>query len=198
MVTDHMHTGIRSLMRAPSRRDLLRGLAAAGLGLGAARLPDLAAAKKKRKRKHKKKDRKPRPNAFGCFNVGAVCKSAEQCCSGICEGKKDKRQCRAHDTGTCNQQDPGMCEVGNIFDALCNGGLECGCFRTTGGSDVCAALFNVSQCADCQKDADCLALGFPPGTSCAPIGGEFACKEICIGGMACMQPCGSEPPPPPP
>lgn len=181
------------MTNGPSRRDVLRGLAGVGLGLGTRRLPDLAEAKKKGKRK--KKSKKPRPNAFGCLDVGAACASEEQCCSGICEGKKGKRKCRAHDVGTCDQADPGICEAGNIFQALCNG-KDCGCFRTTGGSNVCAGLFDVSECADCKKDADCLALGFPPGTACAPISGDMVCEGICEGGMACMPPCGTEPPEP--
>jgi hypothetical protein len=88
----------RSLTSVPSRRDVLRGLVGAGLGLGAARLPAVVAAKKKRKKKVK-------PNAFGCLNVDAACKNADQCCSGICEGKK----CRAHGIGTCDQKMPGAC-----------------------------------------------------------------------------------------
>jgi hypothetical protein len=185
----------RTVTRLPSRRDVLRGLAGAGPGLGIARLPDLVAAKKKHKRK--KNEKQPKPNAFGCFNVGAACKTEEQCCSGICEGKKGKRQCRAHGTGTCDQQDPGICEAGSPLLAICNGG-ECLCFRTTGGSKYCADAGFVrthNQCADCQKDADCLALGFPAGSACAPIGGDFACAETCGGGTACVIPCGAKPPP---
>jgi hypothetical protein len=194
MIEHRIPTLPRALTSLPSRRDVLRGLAAAGFGLGIARWPSATEARKKRKNKPKK----AKLNAFGCFNVGAPCKTAEQCCSGLCEGKKEKRQCRAHDLGTCNQKNPGVCEIGNILDALCNGKGNCACFRTTGGSDVCAALFDVSQCADCKKDADCLALGFPAGTSCAPVGGEFACEDICEFGMACMVPCGTEFTPPPP
>jgi hypothetical protein len=40
----------RSLASAPSRRDVLRGLAGMGLGLGMARWPSTAETKKKRKR----------------------------------------------------------------------------------------------------------------------------------------------------
>jgi hypothetical protein len=187
----------RTLTSLPSRRNVLRGLAGSGLGLGIARWQPTANAKKKHK--HKKKPKKAKPNAFGCFDVGDPCKSADQCCSGICEGKKGKRKCRAHDDGTCDQKSQGVCEAGNPLLVLCNGKSDCVCFRTTGGSNVCAALFGetLSQCADCQKDADCLALGYPPGTTCAPITGDYACADICEGGMACMLPCGTALPEPP-
>jgi hypothetical protein len=77
-----------------SRRSLLGATLAAAAGWLSANSTE---AKKKRKRK--KKDKKPKPNEYGCFEVGDTCKTAGQCCSGICEGKK----CRAHGTGTCQQ-----------------------------------------------------------------------------------------------
>lgn len=173
----------RAVRSIPSRRDVLRGLAGAGLGLGIARLPDLAEAKKKRKRKHKKKEKKVRPNEFGCFEVGDPCRSEADCCSGICEGKKGKLTCRAHDTGTCKQD-------GQLVP--CNNRTTCGCLHTTAGSDICSELFvpGGSACAACQRDADCLALGFPPGSACglSPI--------PCESGMACFVPCGTVLPPP--
>ncbi|MGH2617078.1 MAG: hypothetical protein ACRDJC_17740, partial [Thermomicrobiales bacterium] len=92
----------RTLTSLPSRRDVLRGLFGAGLGLAAIRLPNVAAAKKKRR-----KVKKARPNAFGCLEVGDPCKTADQCCSGICQGKKpkkgkkDKSKCIAHNVGEC-------------------------------------------------------------------------------------------------
>jgi hypothetical protein len=165
----------QSLISIPSRRHLLRGLAGAGLGLGVARLPGSAEAKKK----GKKKPRKGRPNAFGCLEVGDPCRNAAQCCSGICKGKKGVRRCRAHDTGTCKQD--------GVL-APCNNRTNCGCFRTTAGSDICAELFPPSDCAECQRDADCLDLGFPAGSACGP--------GPCEGGMACYVPCGAEIPDP--
>jgi hypothetical protein len=127
----------------------------------------------KKKRKHKKRKPKAQPNEFGCLEVGDPCKSDEQCCSGVCEGKK----CRAHDTGTCKQD-------GQL--APCNNRTNCGCFTTTAGSDICAELFPPSDCAACQRDADCEALGFPLGSACAPYD--------CPSGTACMVPCGKAPP----
>jgi hypothetical protein len=179
----------RTLTEMPSRRDVLRGLGAAGLGLGALRLPDLAIAKKKRKRK--KKGKKAKPNEYGCLEVGDPCKVAEQCCSGICEGKKGKRKCQAHGIGTCEQDKPGLCEAGNPLSTICNG-AACLCVRTTSGSNYCGTLLMPSACADCKKDTDCEAQGFPPGTACVPFGGEFTCAGQCEEtGMVCLVPCGT-------
>jgi hypothetical protein len=144
------------LTSLPSRRDLLRGLAGAGLGLETIRLPDLAAARKKRKLK-KNKDKKPKPNAFGCFSVGATCKTAAQCCSGICDGKKGKRQCRAHNTDGCTAQFDG-CQT---LVSACHGSGYC--FRTTGNASFCGGLGGI--CMACARDVDCEPT-FGPGAAC--------------------------------
>ena len=123
------------------------------------------------KHKHKKRRKKAKPNAFGCLSVGKSCQNADQCCSGVCEGKT----CRAHDTGTCDQKRPGYCAEGNPNDASCNGGKGV-CFRTTAGSNVCINNF---FCAECKRDADCVALGYPAGAACVPVGGDLACADLC-------------------
>jgi hypothetical protein len=181
----------KALIAIPSRRDVLRGLSGLGLALGAARLPVVVDAKK-RKHKKKKKDKKAKPNAFGCLEVGDPCKNADQCCSGICEGKK----CRSHDTGTCNQKGPEICSIDPPIALTCNNDAACRCFGTTAGSIVCAQYANQElNCADCQRDADCAALGFPSGSVCAPFT-VGACAGQCQSGMACLAPCGVELPPP--
>jgi hypothetical protein len=189
----------RSLTRIPSRRDVLRGRAAASLGLGVARFPGSANAKKKGK---KKRSKKAKPNAFGCLEVGDACKNAAQCCSGICQGNK----CRAHDAGTCGQDLKGWCLVASAEDGaehICNNNQLCRCHRTTAGSAFCADFFPSDdpagvdpRCADCKKDADCLALGFPPGSACAPVSQGYFCAGACPTGMACLAPCGTELPDP--
>jgi hypothetical protein len=185
----------RSLISLPSRRHILRSLAGAGLGLGSARLPDFVEANKKRKRK--KKNKKAKPNEFGCLSVDKTCKNSKQCCSGICEGKKGKRTCRAHGTGTCDQKAPGICTAPNPLLTRCNNSDQCACIRTTAGSNFCydQDADAGSDCADCQQDADCEALGFPPGTACAPVFAG-ACSGACETGMYCVVPCGTEPPVP--
>jgi hypothetical protein len=187
MRLNHQRQTARAVISVPSRRDVLRGLAGVGFGLGAAWNPAASEAKKRRGKRRKKYE-KPKPNAFGCLEVGDACKNVDQCCSGICQGKK----CRAHDTGTCDQAFPGVCAASNPILAACNND-QCFCFRTTGGSNVCAEGFGaeLSQCADCSKDADCLALGMPPGTACALVS-KGPCSGICPGAMACLLPCGTQ------
>jgi hypothetical protein len=187
-------TVTRHLTRPPSRRDVLRGLAGTGLGLGMARWPAGADATKTRRRKPKPTQGKP--NAYGCLEVGAPCTREDQCCSGICEGKKGKRRCRAHGTGTCDQDAPGLCTAPNPALLKCNNSGDCACIRTTAGSNFCySVLAGAGDCADCQQDADCAALDFPLGSACAPTtaGG---CAGLCETGMACLAPCGYQPPEP--
>lgn len=166
-----------------SRRSLL----AAGLGLATQWSPATSGAKKKRKRKkHKKRKPQATPNEFGCLEVGDPCTTNDDCCSSVCEGKKGQRTCRAHDTGTCAQDEPGYCAVENPELVLCNGERGGGgaCFRTTAGSNVCVNRF---ECEDCRRDADCEALGYPSGGACIPIEGELLCADGCAEtGMACV------------
>ena len=182
----------RTISETPSRRDVLRGLAGVGLGLGMLRIPAIADAKKKRKRKKRKP--KATPNQFGCLEVDVPCKTAEQCCSGICEGKKGKKRCRAHDTGTCDQGLPGLCSNPPTI-ALCNGSDTCACLRTTANSSFCAQL-GQPLCTPCRKDADCLAQGMPPGSACLPTTGILCTAECPETGMVCLPPCGVEAPVP--
>jgi hypothetical protein len=180
------------MRRVPSRRDVLRGLAGAGFGLGAARLPGSVAAKKKHK--HKRKAKKASPNAFGCIEAGKSCASAQDCCSGICQGKKGKKRCQAHGTGTCDQGADGLCEAGDPTQTACNDGPTCVCLRTTADSQFCGDVdaASGSDCADCQKDADCEALGFPAGSACVPFSEGRCSMSTCA--MVCVVPCGTERP----
>jgi hypothetical protein len=187
----------RSFIGMPSRRDLLHGLAGVGMGLRGLWPQEPAAAK--RKRNQKTRNKKAKPNAFGCLSVGKTCKNAKPCCSGICMGKQGKRTCRAHDTGTCQQDVPAICQSGSPLTTTCNNRPDCACFRTTAGSSICGETLcgraGCSDCAACQRDADCVALGFPPEAACAPVSTGI-CVGNCDSGMACVVPCGDEPPPP--
>jgi hypothetical protein len=150
-----------------SRRALLSGalVAAAGwLGVGD------AAAKKKRKRKKRKP--KARPNAFGCLEVGAACTSAAHCCSNICQGKKGKKHCKAHDTGECLAgQLLGQCG-GETIPCTSSSGAPGRCEITTGNAAYCAGG---GDCRPCAKDADCQAL-------CGPQAACIQCPVGCAGG----------------
>lgn len=176
---------------ATSRRTYIGGLLASAGGW-------LTPATGESKRKGKKrKPRKGKPNAFGCLNVGKLCKSADQCCSGICEGKKRKRKCVAHGTGTCDQQGPEICVPDPPIALTCNNDMTCRCFRTTGDSIVCARYEPAVSCVQCARDADCESAGLLAGSSCVPFS-EGPCAGNCAGGMACVVPCGVELPEPAP
>jgi hypothetical protein len=174
---------MRSLTGAASRRDVARGLTAAGLGLGSMRLPDLVEAKKKRK--NKKKRKKARPNAFGCLEVGDPCKTEEQCCSGICEGKKSKRKCRAHDAGSClTGAQIDVCG-GPAVACTSSFGQPGQCATTTGNAAYCLAAI---YCHACTTDVECQEANgglLGPNAACFHCAGDV-CPEA--GGTACAGP----------
>jgi hypothetical protein len=178
---------IRSLTQ--SRRSLFGGALAAVTGFVVK--PD-ADAKKKRKRKGRKQ-KAAEPNAFGCIDVGDPCQTAAQCCTGICQGKKGRKTCRAHHTGTCQQGGEGHCTDPDPARLACNGTSDCACVRTTAGSDACVAdaPSGIDYCTDCVTDSDCEEIGYPEGSVCLPLH-EGYCVSTCPNQRACFPPCGSE------
>lgn len=194
------HDVTRTMTGLPTRRDLLRGLAGAGLGLGIAQGANLVGARKTRKQR-KKKGKRPQPNAFGCLDVGDACSSETGCCSGLCAGTKGKKTCQAHGTGICPQNHVGIClaTADEIPVLKCGNQELCFCYTTTAGSNFCGQggprVGDKAACTDCQKDADCAALGFPAGSACAPVGNGY-CSGQCATDMACIPPCGVELPTP--
>ncbi|MGH2617080.1 MAG: hypothetical protein ACRDJC_17750 [Thermomicrobiales bacterium] len=168
----------RSLTDYPSRRHVLRGLVGAGLGLGAARLPEAAARKKRKKRK-----KTPKFNAFGCVNVGDFCKSADQCCSGICEGQLGNKKCRAHGTGGCppGVQDTSCNAAGgtNIPCTTATGNPNGLCGTTTGNAGYC---LDSGGCYPCTKDVECQS-------QCGPQAACIRCDDCEeTGGTSCARP----------
>jgi hypothetical protein len=146
----------RSLAAPSSRRKALAGVAL--LGHVAGMVPDGATAKKRRKRKKVKR------NEFGCVNVGRFCRKASQCCSGICQGKKGKKTCKAHDTGDC-QPGPTFEECGAEENVPCinSNGNEGRCATTTGNAGYCSNAATISV-PPCTRDADCE--DFDPRAAC--------------------------------
>jgi hypothetical protein len=192
---------------SPSRRDVLRGLIGAGLSIVSHQVYDDAEAKKHRKHRKKKQKNKtptsPEPvfNEFGCLAVAQPCRGDNTlCCSGVCQGtapaanEPDTSRCIAHDAGTCQQEGTGICLSDETRNISCNNNASCRCFTTTAASNVCATFQGDRSCSTCQRDADCVALGFPPGSACAPFSQGF-CGGLCPSGMACVIPCGIELPP---
>jgi hypothetical protein len=171
---------IRSL--TGSRRSLVSGalaVTAGWLGISGAN------AKKKHKHKHKKRKPKAKPNAFGCLNVGDACQSEEQCCSGICEGKKGKRKCVAHNASVCGT-DTDLCTTGQL--TLCNvTSPSSACVVTTGQAGFCGDFTDGGDklCRDCRKDTDCQE-EFGAGAACVSYGG--ICAPLCAAGIntACV------------
>ena len=182
----------RALVSKPSRREVLRGLVGVGLGPGVLHAPLIADARKKRKRQ--KARPKVAPNSYGCLEVDDPCETADECCSGVCEGKKGKQRCQAHDIGTCNQVFPGLCSNPPTI-ASCNDSSTCYCLRTTANSNFCAQL-GKTHCTACSKDSDCIAEGMPAGSACISTSGIICQTECPQTGMVCMPPCGVEIPEP--
>ncbi len=186
METQRFDALARLLGRATARRRLLAGLTLNSfVGLITARQAvDVAARKKRRKGK---KNKKPQPNAYGCLNVGAACKSEEQCCSGICEGKKGKRKCAAHDVAIC-QMDSDICSGQAVLCGDPN--PNCACVQTTGNAPFCGDYTGSPGemlCRDCSQDTDCEA-EFGPGAACVVYSG--LCADMCLDtGTACVPAC---------
>jgi hypothetical protein len=160
----------RSLSNRPSRRHLLAGLAGSVLASSTARFPQVINAKRKRKRKKRKnRKQKPRFNDFGCVNVGDFCKTSEQCCSGICSGKKGKKRCQEHDASTCQAGElPTVCGGRSEF-CISSDGFEGACATSTGSGGYC---FASGDCFACTNDVDCEA-------ACGPGAGCIPCAETC-------------------
>lgn len=141
-------------------RLLTRRRLAGALGLAAVGLPGLADAKKKHRklrRKRKKHEQRVAFNEFGCVNLGHFCQNDEQCCSGICEGRKGKKRCRAHGESTCQAgQQLMFCGVDSVDVPCVTSTGEPGfCDTTTGQAPYCTRK---GACMPCRKDADCIEL----------------------------------------
>lgn len=157
---DHL---TRAISIRIQRRRLAGLLGMGAAGLGAIGLSDSAEAKKN---KNKKKKKKVKRNDFDCVDVGKFCKNNGQCCSGICQGKKDKKKCKAHDESTC--------QAGQDFCL----GVEVSCTTTTGSTGSCAITtgkasycFEDGDCFPCSKDSDCVPL-LGAGAACIVCTGE--------------------------
>lgn len=185
------------LTNAPSRRDVLRGLVSAGIGVGSLRLAADTEAGKKSKRKKKNGKKKPKAlvfNQYGCVDVGQACRGdSSNCCSGICEGvvprkgKQDRSRCAPHNTGVCTPE-TNSCDVG--VDVPCGpSNIRGVCAATTGKAAFCADISagTTTHCRVCSKDTDCQG-EFGAGAACVVLGG--ACTPLCIatGRTACIPP----------
>jgi hypothetical protein len=167
----HFDAIVRSFRSDVTRRDVVLRLSAAIAGLTVARLGDAAIAKKKHKHKKKKKIKR---NLFGCVDVGNFCQNSEQCCSGICQGKK----CQAHDADVCQAGDD-ICRSIQV-SCMTSSGDEGVCARTTGNASICETG---GVCFPCKRDVDCQ-------TQCGPASACIVCASQCAatGATACVGP----------
>jgi hypothetical protein len=125
------------------------------------------------RRKGKDTPRKPKPNQYGCLDVGDPCQRARQCCSSICEGQRGKMTCRAHDEGVCTPR-RNACVNGGV--TICNpDNPKSACVLTTGKAAFCADSARSDlpdPCQRCSRDADCQNV-FGPGAACVDMRGDF-------------------------
>ncbi len=160
---DHM-----TRLLTQSRRTLFGGALAAAAGFLA--MPGIDARKR---RKYKgRKQKAAAPNSFGCIDVGDLCQTDAQCCSGICVGKKGKKTCRAHDVGDCAAGDTHQTCGGLTVACTASSGQEGFCGTTTGNAGYC---FEGGFCHPCQTDADCQAA----------VGGELGPTAACLQCTTC-------------
>jgi hypothetical protein len=168
---------VRSLTRSR------RAVVGSALGFGVLTVPGLIAA---RKRKHKKrKKKKVTFNDFGCVNVGGFCKNADQCCSGICEGKQGRQTCQEHDQTTCQAGQDAYCSGGTPQPCDTSDGYSGACVHTTGNASFCQYT---GACHVCSKDADCVPFCGPRSAcivadECCPSTGT-ACASVNSSGCA--------------
>jgi hypothetical protein len=175
-------TLVRNLAAASTRRAISRLLAGSALGFGiASRLPDPGGARKGKKKRLRR-------NQFGCVNVGDRCRgNDDNCCSGICQGKKpkqgkqDKSRCVGHDAGI-------GCQAG-VREEGC-GGTDIDCTTSTGQSGICDTttgngpycVFGFA-CVSCRKDADCQDL-CGSAAACIICPGCDGFETACVGPSA--------------
>jgi hypothetical protein len=187
----------RSLTSLPSRRDVMRALAGAGLGLGALRLSDAVAAKNKQKGKKKRKKKVQQrctPNCTertcgndGCGGSCGACGTNQVCHGGTCcvpesRGATCAGRCGTR-TNNCGQRiacstcaagqtclSNGSCAIVCAVNGDCTGG--CGCSNpSVEGTRHCIGDL-VRPEAFCTSTTDC-----PPGAHCQNIG---AASSVCI------------------
>ena len=188
----------RMVGRRRSRRGAFQALAAAALAATSARIglstEPAAAAQVTAERR------------FDCVAVGQTCNGNDsRCCSGRCEGKKEKKRKRGkkgkrdrndrRDRSRCVAHDESGCTSGQ--DTCSNGlAVACGfrgrggCFQTTGNASFCGQIEGGSpprfRCETCTKDQDCEALGYGRGAACVVCESDCAFRNN--GATACVGP----------
>jgi hypothetical protein len=167
----------RALTAHPSRRHVVRSLAAAAMAQAVLVGPGMGSGEARKRKK------KIKTNQFGCIDVGQKCYGKDaKCCSGICDGSGKRSRCAAHNQGTCARD-----------DSSCPVSVPCGvsgnCYRTTGKAGFCGNP-GLCDCGPCKKDKDC-ETKFGPGAACILCisNGDKSCVGIKGSqGTACVPP----------
>lgn len=133
---------------AGSRRSLVGGTLALSLGLIGSSSID--ARKRRKRKKPKSRNLQVTLNEYGCVNVDVPCTSNDQCCSGVCEGTKGNRTCRAHDSSDCIAGTD-VCS-GEEVTCTTSSGEDGFCGTTTGNAGYCLAT---GDCYPCRTDVEC-------------------------------------------
>jgi hypothetical protein len=188
----HIAAWTRSVRSLPSRRDVVRALAGAGLGLSALRLSDSVAAKNKKKRKKKSCRRNCTDRVCGndgCGGSCGVCAASQVCHGGSCCVPESRGATCAARCGTwtnnCGQSVIcSTCETGQ--QCLSNGSCAIVCTGNADCSGTCGGCSNPSvegpsHCigdlvrpqVQCTSTTDC-----PPGSHCQDIGIKV-CITVC-------------------
>jgi hypothetical protein len=115
---------------------------------------------------------------------GQCCAAGKVCVGGECVTAQ----------GTCASGDDSCDVVGGIACTNPNaGGATCSCFpRLAGGTRCVQFTLPQGACDQCKTDADCVALGFPRGSSCIRDDGPNCDCHANVRGY-CGEPCGWAP-----
>jgi hypothetical protein len=79
-------------------------------------------------------------------------------------------------------------------NVICNDNPDCLCYQRLEGGVRCVQFkLDLGACDQCKSDRDCIALGFPPGSSCIKDDGNNCNCDADKRGY-CGEPCGFVPP----
>ena len=196
----------RSVRSLPSRREVLRGLTAAGLGFGSLRLSEVAAGKQKGKKKKKKKKTIPAATCTprcgrrqcgsdGCGGSCGSCAAGQVCATGTCCTPEPREVTCTLECGygaACPRRcdtvrAPGSC-VGSVA-CTCPSGEEClgnsSCGKTCNPNTVscpsgCGCSASVDAAGHCYAQSYC-TISTKVCTSSAECPPGYACQKTQCG-----------------
>ncbi len=168
----------RRLAGGATRRGALRRLAAGVLAAALASAGPREAAAARCPRGKKRCRGACIPQSRCCSSRD--CAPGELCAKGRCVTGQ----------GTCATGANACANAGNPFCQDASGETTCVCHGRLEGGTRCGVFSDASLCDQCETDADCIGLGFPPGSSCTQDFGVDCplCQNDNRG--SCTIPCG--------